>query len=366
MTRRRILVLAASLLAMALVWLPVGFGRGASADTLPLRLTDQEFWTLASESSEPDGTFRSDNLVSNEAEFQTVIPALSRTATAGRVYLGVGPEQNFTYIAAVRPAMAFVVDVRRRNLDLHLVYKALFELAADRADFVSRLFSRKRPAGLSNASSALDIFSAYDQLPPSQALYDQNLEAIETQLATKHGFTLSADDRRGIEFVYLAWFQSGPDLHYDSTNGGGRFGGGRFPTYADLMTATDGNRQNRSYLSTEETFRFLKDLETRNMVVPVVGNFAGPRALRAVAAYLKQRQAIVSAFYLSNVEQYLRQDGIWDDFCANVAALPLDRTSTFIRAARGGFSGQPGGRRGGLTVELEPMMPEVAGCASAR
>ena len=61
--------------------------------------------------------------------------------------MGVGPEQNFTYIAVTRPAIAFIVDIRRGNLDLHLMYKALFELSADRADFVSRLFSRKRPAG---------------------------------------------------------------------------------------------------------------------------------------------------------------------------------------------------------------------------
>src|SRR3954465_12790020 len=130
---RRFLVLA----SLALV-----VGLTAAAATLPPRITDQEFWRLVSESSEPDGVFRSDNLLSNELGFQFVVPELTRTTKAGRVYMGVGPEQNFTYIVATKPAMAFVVDVRRGSLDLQLMYKALFELSADRAEFVSRLFSR--------------------------------------------------------------------------------------------------------------------------------------------------------------------------------------------------------------------------------
>ena len=67
---------------------------------------------------------------------------------SGGVYIGVGPEQNFSYIARLRPAMAFIIDIRRENLNLHLFYKALFEVSSDRADFVSRLFSRPRPTGI--------------------------------------------------------------------------------------------------------------------------------------------------------------------------------------------------------------------------
>src|SRR6187402_1670366 len=112
------------------------------AAALPERLTDQEFWKLIGDLSEPGGSFRSDNLLSNEVWLQYVIPDLLNVAKPGRVYMGVGPEQNFTYIAALKPAMAFIVDVRRGNLQMHLMYKALFEMSADRPDFVSRLFSR--------------------------------------------------------------------------------------------------------------------------------------------------------------------------------------------------------------------------------
>src|SRR3954452_15480844 len=132
-----------------------------AAETLPSELSDQDFWKLSSESSETDGTFRSDNLLSNEIYFQYVIPPLNGAARQGRVYMGVGPEQNFTYIAALKPKMVFIVDIRRGNLHTQLMYKALFELAADRADFVSMLFTKKRPAGLSTTSSGAEIFNAY-------------------------------------------------------------------------------------------------------------------------------------------------------------------------------------------------------------
>ena len=367
MTKRRFLLLAAPILAVALVALHGLTAPPMAAEKLPLKLTNQEFWKLATDFSEPDGTFHSENLVSNEARFQYVLPMLTERAKPGRAYMGVGSEQNFTYIAALRPSIAFIVDIRRGNLDLHLLYKALFELSTDRADFVSRLFSKARPAGLGPASTAKQIFAAYATVPTSRTLYDRNLKAVENHLVTTHGLSLSRGDLGGIEFVYSNYFTDGPDIHYQLNTGGGRGGPGGFPTYADLMVATDTAGRARSYLATEEAFAFLKDLETRNMLVPVVGNFAGPKAIRAVGAYLKQKEQIVSAFYVSNVEQYLRQDGIWNQFCTNVTTLPLDATSTFIRSTRGGFGGFGrqafGGGPGGFASDLGPMVPEVsAGC----
>src|SRR6185295_2794513 len=146
-TRRAFLV--SVLLAAAIVAAPAA-PRLSAAD-LPARLTDEQFWRIIDTFSEPSGTFHSDNFVSNEGRFQLVLPQLLSRAQPGRLYLGVGPEQNFTYIVAVRPRMAFIVDIRRGNLHEHLLYKALFEMSADRADFLARLFSRPRPAGLSTS-----------------------------------------------------------------------------------------------------------------------------------------------------------------------------------------------------------------------
>src|SRR5438309_8173217 len=194
--RRFVLVFASAILAATLAL------RLTAAQALPSRLTDQEFWKLVTEVSETNGFFRSDNLLSNEVWLQYVIPDVLRTVKPGRVYMGVGPEQNFTYIAAVRPRMAFIVDVRRGNRDLHLMYKSLLELSADRADFVSRLFSKKRPDGLTKRSSISEIFDGYWYVDTSEAFYNENLAAIRELLVRKHGFALSEDDLKGIEYVY--------------------------------------------------------------------------------------------------------------------------------------------------------------------
>jgi hypothetical protein len=341
-----------------------GFSRTYAAQA-PSSLTNQEFWKLVSDFSEPDGTFHSENLVSNEIRFQTVIPELLTRTASGRAYVGVGSEQNFTYIAATRPAIAFIVDIRRGNLDLHLLYKALFEQSADRAEFVSRMFARPQPAGLNAASTAEQIFAAYASVAPSRELYTKNLEAVYTHLTRTRGFGLSAGDREGIEYVYSAWFEAGPDIRYQLTTGSGRRGRGPggTPTYAELMTATDTAGQARSFLATEALFRFVKDLEARNLIVPVVGNFGGPKALRAVASYLKSKGAVVSAFYASNVEQYLRQDGIWDAFCASAATFPIDAKSIVIRSERGGFQGARRGEGGAaFAVALAPMQEDLKAC----
>lgn len=353
---RRHLVSAASVLLAICLASPLFGIDPRAADTLPARLSDTQFWALVQQLSEPNGWFRSDNLLSNELRLQYVIPDLLRSTRRGGAYLGVGPEQNFTYIAALRPAMAFIVDVRRGNLHLHLMYKALFELSADRADFVSRLFSKKRPPGLTRSASARDIMAGYWNVDTDDGLYKENVRAIELHLTKRHRFPLSTDDLQGIVNVYHAFYWYGPSIMYSSTGG---FGGRYMPTYADLVAATDGDGEARGFLSTEENFAAIKDLQSKNLLVPVVGNFAGPKALREVGNYLKEHGATVSAFYLSNVEQYLNRDGVWRTFCANAARLPLDDTSTFIRAVRDGAY-YPGA---GLTPQLARIQDDVKSCS---
>src|ERR1700741_5421579 len=116
-----------------------------AAAELPSQLSDEEFWKLVTDLSETGGYFRSDNFVSNETTFQFVIPELKNTIKPGGVYMGVGPDQNFTYIANLEPKISFILDIRRQNMLQHLMYKALIETSANRAEFVSRLFSRPRP-----------------------------------------------------------------------------------------------------------------------------------------------------------------------------------------------------------------------------
>ena len=161
--------------------------------TLPHALDDRAFWALSESLSEPPGSFPlSDNLVSNEPRLAENARWIGRR---GGVYIGVGPEQNFTYIARLRPSTAFIIDIRRENRSLHLLYKALFEVSENRADFVSRLFSRAQPAG--PISNARELFVKLAAQPPSEELRRRTLALVRERLVGAHGFS-TASRRSGL------------------------------------------------------------------------------------------------------------------------------------------------------------------------
>jgi hypothetical protein len=340
--RRRLLLLLSGLLALLLVGhTPIV---GGTSDTLPQSLTDKEFWSLTEQLSEPNGYFKSnsgspDNLLSNENTVSIVATALRDRVKPSGVYLGVGPEQNFTYITAMRPRMAFITDIRRGNLHLHLLYKALFETSVDRVEFVGRLFNRVEPRGFRpgpgpSAKLGVDeLMTMYLSQPPvDEAAFKASLSAVTTYLMKTRNLPLSADDIAGIEYVYRNFYRFGPAINYVSSINGNS---GMSASYARIQMATDRAGEARTYLASEGNFALVKGLEKKNLIVPIVGDFAGPKALRAVGAWLKQRGAIVSAFYVSNVEGYLQRAGVWEAFCGNVATMPIDASSVFIRPSSG-------------------------------
>ncbi len=354
-----VLLAAAFVASVAIVRLA---GQTAS---LPDRLADPEFWQLSADLSEPNGQFQSDNLLSNEMVFERILPDLIARTKPGGVYLGVGPEQNFTYIAAMRPRMVFITDIRRGNLELQLMYKALFELSADRAEFLSRLFSKPRPAGLSARSTVRELINAYWDLPTAgEDVYAANLKAIDDELTKAHHLPLSKDDLDGIAGVYRAFYWYGPGMTYSANVALTGPTTGRGASYADLMLQSNAAGDGLSYLATEDKFAVLQELERRNMIVPVVGNFSGPKALRAVGQYVRDHGATVSAFYLSNVEMYLQRAGTWPDFCRNVATMPLDEQSVFIRPGHGNMVASAfviSSTNGSRIVTFNPTAPGAQG-----
>jgi hypothetical protein len=297
-----------------------------TSDKLPVSIPDAEFWRMISEFSEPGGTYPYENFVSNEWNQQKVFPGLKNATRTGEVYIGVGPEQNFMYAAALQAKMAFVVDIRRQNMLEHLLYKALFELSPTRAEFVSRLFSRKRPAGLDDKTSPSALFAAYENVRNDAGLYAENLEAVKSSFK-RHGYQLSSEDIIRIEFVYQVFFRGGPSINYGFASATPAVS---TPTYTQIATMSDEQGRNWSYLATEEYFQHVREMQRKNLFVPLVGDFAGPAAIRNIAKYLKEHNANVSAFYASNVETYLDERQM-RDFYANLLDLPTDSTTTVIR-----------------------------------
>jgi len=309
------------------------------AAEVPTQITDESFWAMISDFSEPNGYFRFENFLSNELAYQKVIPKLKENTKAGGVYIGVGPEQNFTYVAALQPRIAFIIDIRRQNMLEHLMYKALFELARDRVEFLSLLYARPEPSNLNRYSTSDQLFDAFWVTTYSTGRADKTLTDIMQVLLERHQLPLSLEDQATIGYIYKVFVDSGPALDFSL---GGLGAAPDTPNYADLMVATDGAGQERSYLASDENFQFVKEMERRNLIVPLVGDFGGPKALAAVAQYLKEHDATVTAFYTSNVEQYLFQSRrSWRRFYDNVAQFPMDASSTFIRSVNGAASTRP-------------------------
>ncbi len=341
------------------VVLLVGLAVTATAQqpaAIPARIGDAEFWKMTTELSEPAGYFQSDNFVGNELSFQWVIPELKKNVKPGGVYVGVGPDQNFTYIAALQPKMAFIVDIRRGNFLQVLMYKALIELSADRADFAAKLFGRARPANLKEDATADAILTAVYNLPASRDQYEKTLKAMSDHLTKTHGFALTVNELKDLEFIYGSFFSYGPGIAYSNT---GNRGGTVYPTYWDMQVTDDNAGETYAYMSTEEHFRSIKRMHETNMIIPVTGNFGGPKALKAVGAWIRERGATVTTFYTSNVEQYLFQDNIWRTYYDNVSTMPLDSTSMFIRSVfngQAGFSGGGGLRSAQLTSSIAVLL----------
>lgn len=306
----------------------------AVSESLPERLTHREFWSLSADLSEPGASFISDNLVSNEMSLAQVIPEIGAWGVRNGVYLGVGPEQNFTYLEAMRARIGFIIDIRRENLLLHLLYKALFDLSPTRASFVSNLFSRPNPSTPSPDVSASALMVALAGTPRGTPEEREAVIARVARTLQGYGLPLSVTDLETIRGIQRTFHEYGPEITYATTQLKRPVGPASFQ---NLMRQADTSGQELGFLASEAAYHFVRQLQLKNLVIPVVGNFAGPKALRQIGQYLRDHQATVSAFYVSNVEDYLGRErsiprnGDWRVFCANVASLPIDEESVFIR-----------------------------------
>lgn len=299
------------------------------APSVPAR-QQTDFSRLVARLSEPGGFFDSDNLVSNETSYLHAIPALHALGVRGGAYLGVGPEQNFSYIAEIRPELAILVDIRRDNMLLHLLFKAMFQQARNRMEFLCLLFGRAAPADpLAWSDRSLeDVLTYIDITPVDTALQTRTHAALMAQVA-RFGVPLSDTDRVTLGRFHDEFFYSGLNITFTSRGRGPRPG---YPNARQLYLATDLDGAAVSYLATEERFRVVRDLERRDRVVPIVGDLSGPTALRAVSSYLRETGLKVSALYASNVEMYLFRQGNFPKFVENVRALPAAANSVIIRS----------------------------------
>ncbi|HEY8459639.1 MAG TPA: hypothetical protein VIM99_04620 [Blastocatellia bacterium] len=298
------------------------------------RALDKEgFAQIVDKFSEPNGYFDSDNLISNEASYLHVMGKMRQMKVADGAYIGVGPDQNFSYIAQVRPSIVFITDIRRDNLLQHLFFKSLFALSSNRLEYLCLLFGRPIPPDLKswNSRDVRELVGYLDKTPSNREMFEKTKAEVRSK-AQSFGVKLDPSELDTIGRIHSAFFDAGPDLKFTSRGRPPRW---YYPSYRDLLFEKDLTGKQCNYLASEDDFRFLQSLQERNLIIPIVANLAGDRAFKSIARYLKERNERVSALYTSNVEFYLMR-GFSDDefkrFAENVSLLPRHDRSVIIRS----------------------------------
>jgi hypothetical protein len=323
-----------------------------------LALDDATFGRLVRDLSESSGDFPSDNLVSNETSYLHVASALLDPKRQGKAYVGVGPEQSFAYVGMMKPAIAFVIDIRRENLVLHLVYKTLLETASSRAELAALLTSRV-PMDLPADTSPASLASWVRSHPADPARLTVTRDAVRAR-AKALGVTLDARDEKHLQAVLETFRDRGLDLHY-TMKGSSR----KYPTLAELSAEKDDTGALRGLLGSDETFREVSRLQRENRIVPLVADFSGKNTFPRLGDHLRSRNLSAAVVYTSNVEQYLFSPGGYAQWIANVRALPLAEDAVVVRVHFDQGEKHPAQRAGHRTTSLvEPVSAFLARSAT--
>ena len=326
---------------------------------------DPSFAESVERLSEPGGYFDTDNLISNERSYLHVLGKIREMEVRGGAYIGVGPDQNFSYIAQIQPSIAFIIDIRRDNMLQQLLFKSLFELSRNRIEYLCFLFGRPVPedAGDWDDRSVEELIEYIDVTSTTPELAESTISAVEITVQ-RFGVPLNDSDLGTIRRFHSTFIAEGPSLRFSSH---GRPPRPYYPTYRQLLLETDLNGRMASYLAREEDFRVLRSLQERDLVIPIVGDLAGGHALAAIGHYLADRGEQVSAFYTSNVEFYLMREGSFGSYVRNVGELPHDPNSLIIRSYFGRAFGlrHPQAVRGYYSAQLlQTMETLLAGYAA--
>ena len=292
----------------------------------PDTISDTKFGNLVTSLSEDGGYFWSNNYISNETSYLHVLDELDARRVEDGVYVGVGPNQNFTYIAALEPQLAFIVDIRRQNMVEHLLFKLLTEDSETRDVYLSRLLARPLTQPLARDATIAEIVAAIESTAPDESFYEKQLAFVLGELENRPELGLTDQDRYDLQLIYREFFRQGLEIKYDSWRSF------FFPSLKEFILEIDSHGEHRNWLASDETYRRVREMQLENRIIPIVGDFAGNQAFRRLGRFLDSRRQTVTTFYVSNVEFYLFRQRKWSAFVDNVKQLPTSESSVFIRA----------------------------------
>jgi hypothetical protein len=299
----------------------VGRDAGATVRTDSNLLEFRRLFAL----SQPGDKFISDNVVSNETSL--LQPAAELVAVHGGAYIGVGPEQNYTYIALSRPEIAFILDLRRDNALLHLLYKTLFDMATSRVQFLCLLFGRPYDSKLEPEPNAHAdaLLAAVDRVEQDRAWFDRQHGLLIERLRS-YGLGLSSADIQRIDHMHELFFLKQLEIRFELHKNSWR----KYPSLGSLLLLRTPHGQG-TFVDSNDAFQFVQNLHRRHRIVPLVGDVSERQPLGTIADELARRVLSLRAFYISNVEQYLLGRPNFTGWLGNLRRLPHDEQSILLR-----------------------------------
>ena len=211
---------------------------GTAAPVRAQRGIDSAFAGLVARLSEPNGYFDSDNIITNEGSYLHVASQLRAVGTHGGVYVGVGPDQNFSYIALVRPSIAFLLDIRRDNLLEHLLFKSLFAMSRNRLEYLCLLFGKRVPADVDRwTGRPIQELIAYLGETRTDSAVAAATRRASNERITAFGVPLDGRDREMIDRYRAQFVAEGLDTRYSSL---GRNNRSDYPSFGRLISSRIG------------------------------------------------------------------------------------------------------------------------------
>ena len=294
-------------------------------------LSNEEYFRIMRDFSERPGHYFSSNYSSNESSYLQVIDEIEKLKIKGGAYIGVGPEQNYTYIAKIRPEIAFIVDIRQDAQLQHLMYRALFQISENRIDFIKNLTCRSPSRIKKDDSLEQSIALFLHESPPDSMKFQECFEHIMQTFREEDISRLSVEEIDRMKSIYRAFALAGLNISFDFRPNEYHNLGRQIKFHTLILSKTpDGRYEN--FLASDENYEAVRKLSFENRIVPIVGNFSGHHALRSIAEYLSERRIIVRVFYVSNVEAFLfQQNNDVRNYLENIYLLPSDVSSYMIR-----------------------------------
>jgi hypothetical protein len=286
--------------------------------------TKSPFWNILKRLDDPPtGPSSADNLMTNEDSVASVVDEISKVVPKGQVYLGVGPDQNYSLMAHLEPSYGFILDYRKKNQLLHLLQKALVENSADRHAYLEHFWNRNLPELPLSLNDIEKEFKILAKQPQNELLV-QSAKELVTQTMSKWNI-LNDKEFHEIATIQARLAGPGPDARFLALK--------MYPTLGSLITMPSRSGQPSHWLASDRTYAAIRKMQLSDQILPIVGDWAGPGAIRRLAEHLKMNQLQVGCIYISDVEFFLLRGGLFQKYLENLSALPRHPESKIIRTS---------------------------------